>query len=100
MAAALPAPPPERTRGLGIAGQLDFGNNVLIAHGGRRTTDLAAAELDEYALGVQHGLSKRTHVYAGYQHVDFKLDALEDADTVALGLRHDVQVLPGPGFPR
>lgn len=76
-------------RGWGIAGQLNFGNNVIIAHGGRRTTDLTAAELDEYALGVQHWFSKRTHVYAEYQHVDFKLDALEDADTVALGLRHD-----------
>ncbi|TCO82452.1 porin-like protein [Plasticicumulans lactativorans] len=75
--------------GWGIAGQYNLGNNVLLAHGGRRTSDYAFTELNEYALGVQHWFSKRTHAYVEYEYIDRKSDLLNDNSTVAIGLRTD-----------
>jgi predicted porin len=50
-----------------LSGSYTFGNNVVKAMYGERDADNAAgADIDQWALGIDHNLSKRTKVYAVY----------------------------------
>ncbi|HXH03302.1 MAG TPA: porin [Candidatus Competibacteraceae bacterium] len=80
----------EDVRAYGLAGVLRLGSNILVAHGGRREADDDGFNLTAYALGAEHRFSKRTKIYAEFEHTDFEDDSKSpDQNVLALGMRHD-----------
>lgn len=79
-----------------IEGQYTFGNNVVRAAYGRCKPDVQLAgvdildDADEFELGYQYNLSKRTRVWVEYQQaesvIDNNIDELKD---LRVGIRHD-----------
>lgn len=72
-----------------IAGSATMGNTMLYLGYGQ-AEDLGAVganyEHDAITLAVDHHLSKRTDVYAGWSNVD--MDTAGEVDTISVGMRH------------
>lgn len=72
-----------------------FGSNIIRAGGGKTRFTPQGQErfwVDNYLLGYQHNLSKRTRVWAEYLRRDPDdngQDVFAKRDVVSLGLRHD-----------
>jgi len=69
-----------------ITGQYTIGNNILKAGWGSLDPDNGSS-LDEWAIGWQHNLNKRTRVWVEYQDAD--LTGAVDEKLLSIGLRHD-----------
>jgi len=81
-----------------VTGQYTFGNNILKAGWGQASLDgRGLGDTDEWAIGIQHNLSKRTRVWIEYQDDDgnggFVSDdgrfVFQDESLLSIGLRHD-----------
>lgn len=71
-----------------IAGSATMGNTMLyVGFGQADELDGAAYSHDAITLAVDHKLSKRTDVYAGWANVDEDNSGIE-ADLVSVGIRH------------
>lgn len=67
-----------------IGAEAYFGNNTVRIKYGEVDK---AADVEHWALGVQHNFSKRTMVFAEYENTDTQGAA--DVDRFGIGLRHD-----------
>jgi predicted porin len=57
-----------------LSGSYTFGNNVAkVMYGERDSKNATAADIDQWAVGLDHNLSKRTKVYAVYTDVSSSL---------------------------
>jgi predicted porin len=82
-----------------LTGQYTFGNNVIRASYGYLEADddrilvggayLNQGELNNYAIGYQYNLSKRTRLWAEYLGTSADGDFYSDLNVVSIGTRHD-----------
>ncbi|MFO1352876.1 MAG: porin [Gammaproteobacteria bacterium] len=82
------APGAGDSRYYAIEGQYTFGNNIVRGAWGRCDPDLLQ-EADEWALGFQHNLSKRTRLWAEYYSFDKASNSDITTQILSLGMRHD-----------
>lgn len=75
-----------------------FGANIIRAAYGQVQVDATDEDINHYALGFQHNLSKRSRLwveYIGFNGDDFELDEPStisfsgDSDAISIGMRHD-----------
>lgn len=64
-----------------------FGSNMIHGNFGGFDADDASSDVDYFALGVVHFLSKKTRVYAGYSNIDVK--DVGETDMFGAGIRFD-----------
>ena len=64
-----------------------FGSNMIHGNFGGFDADDAGSDVDYFALGVVHFLSKKTRVYAGYSNIDAK--NVGETDMFGAGIRFD-----------
>jgi predicted porin len=73
-----------------LSGSYTFGNNVVKLAYGQNDIEVGSADfdIDQWALGLDHNLSKRTKIYAVYTDVDTD-DFEADWDGFSLGVVHN-----------
>jgi predicted porin len=65
-----------------------FGNNLIAGNVGKFNADTGGGvDVDYYALGLTHFLSKHTRVWAGYSHINAK--TVDKVDQYGAGIRFD-----------
>ncbi len=71
-----------------IGGSYTMGNTMLYAGYGQKddSNDVTNTEHDAWTLAVDHKMSKRTDIYAGFNQID--ADASGETDTFSVGMRH------------